>query len=243
MELKTEDKIQFTQEQINQVNKVAEEIKEILPDYQAAMIKHGWITSLFQNKNFMEKIIKIEKSNTKEKALKLIDKEVFKFYDKQKMEKMTRVFSFSKVLSKRSYIVEDILWAHKKEKYTLTIPTLLAQVEGLIAEANEHNGQMNYDKMKKYLEELIVREEKTNYFGKYDSEIVKSFVENVLLVKFHHGGEIKSNLSRHAVLHGGDVSYWNKKNSLRLIMLIDYLQDVYSNFEEQLFMSSIRLEE
>ena len=39
-----------------------------------------------------------------------------------------------------------------------------------------------------------------------------------------HGKALQPDLSRHAILHGGDTNYGTELNALKVIMLIDYVQ-------------------
>ena len=53
-------------------------------------------------------------------------------------------------------------------------------------------------------------------------KLVQVFVEDVIAARFGHGGTVSSPLSRHAILHGGDMSYGTEVNSRTAILLVDY---------------------
>lgn len=54
----------------------------------------------------------------------------------------------------------------------------------------------------------------------------------LVLDDFVHGKEIKSPLSRHAILYGADIKFGNRLNSLRVILLIDYFVSRYNGSVE-----------
>jgi len=58
-------------------------------------------------------------------------------------------------------------------------------------------------------------------------EAIQKYYLDIILAGFEHGTVPKSFLSRHAILHGGDTNYGNITNSLKSILLFDYLQDKF----------------
>lgn len=53
------------------------------------------------------------------------------------------------------------------------------------------------------------------------------FKKDYIVADFKHGIAPNSYLSRHAILHGGDTSYGTIENSLKCILLFDYIQDKF----------------
>lgn len=96
-----------------------------------------------------------------------------------------------------------------------SVPALLAQLEGLIADASSHAGRMNATAWREHMNEAASRDPLVG-------TLVKRFVNAVLAAPFEHGAPITSPLSRHAILHGGDVDYGTLTNSRTAILLVDY---------------------
>ncbi len=105
-------------------------------------------------------------------------------------------------------IIPAAVDAHINERYYLSIPALLPQIEGIIADGFGHRGQMGGRRLEKYISALLTDDE---LYSSYNS-IVKVFLDNVVLVSFEHGGAINLSLSRHAILHGADVNYGTPEN-------------------------------
>jgi hypothetical protein len=51
----------------------------------------------------------------------------------------------------------DALKAHEEERYSLSVPVVLAQLEGMVAEARQHEGRFNTKTLFKYLEPIAAR--------------------------------------------------------------------------------------
>ena len=125
--------------------------------------------------------------------------------------------------SSRFPIISDAVAAHRKGKYSLSVPVILAQADGI---AYESVGTFLFrgnppKEFQKYLET----------FGLSGSpSVVDSFLAplrsySTLAKKSSKSvpeGK-KGHLNRHEVLHGMDTDYATKANSLRAILLVDYL--------------------
>jgi len=114
--------------------------------------------------------------------------------------------------------LSEIIRAHIAHQYNLIVPAACAQLEGMMVDFFGHTGKLHEYELKAFYRSAVQSD-------KTFSEPVLKFVDGVLLVRFRHGEEIKSTLSRHAVLHGADLHYGTASNSLKLILLLDYLQD------------------
>ncbi|MFX0138734.1 MAG: hypothetical protein ACFFDN_34155 [Candidatus Hodarchaeota archaeon] len=120
-------------------------------------------------------------------------------------------------LDKRIPILKDAIWAHQNGLYTLSIPSLLPQIEGIIADNFRINEYLTGKKYKEYFKKIL----NEAVIIKNRNENINNFLINVLLVRFIHGDKILSTLGRHAILHGGDATYATKINSLRAILFIN----------------------
>lgn len=126
-------------------------------------------------------------------------------------------------LQKRIEILNSIVDGHFNGYYNLTIPTILAQIEGILVEGiltfDNTYKKIGYGEQKSFLAKVILGD--TDRFS-FDEEIEKIYT-TIILARFERGEEIKSELSRHAILHGEDVIYGTKLNSLKTILLFDYI--------------------
>jgi uncharacterized protein (DUF924 family) len=78
----------------------------------------------------------------------------------------------------------------------------------------------------KYVERLFSSGDSEQLSAAVDKAVVDFWI-SVLYVGFSHGGPINSQLSRHAIMHGGDVNYGSPAGSLKAILLLDLFQDAF----------------
>jgi hypothetical protein len=124
------------------------------------------------------------------------------------------------VVAKRADIVEQAMTAHAHGWYALSVPPLLAQLEGIVADG-KHIGEraarrFSQDSIKEYVRELAVADDLMG-------EFIVHFVSNIVLANFYRG-DVLPEFSRHAILHGADVEYGNEVNSAKAILVFDYVQ-------------------
>jgi hypothetical protein len=128
-------------------------------------------------------------------------------------------------LTNRKKILISAIDGHLNGYYELTVPTLLAQIEGILVESIllldeiEENEQIPYHKQKNFLTTHILNDNSTL---SYDKQI-EAIYKKKILDRFTPGQEIRSFLSRHAILHGADTNYGTRLNSLKSILIFDYL--------------------
>lgn len=147
----------------------------------------------------------------------------------------------------RKPILKEAISAHNMQMYNVSIPTLLAQCEGIIAVAFEHKGKMNhknYNNKSKQPENSL-----EDYLNIMISEVgegsfaigVKEFYLRYMLVGFWHGHKIKSPLSRNAILHGGDTKYGSVSNSLKAILMFNELLITLNSVREKKEQQAIHM--
>ncbi|CAK8585399.1 hypothetical protein [Priestia megaterium] len=128
-------------------------------------------------------------------------------------------------LKDRKKILISAINGHLNGYYELTVPTLLAQVEGILVESIllldeiKENERIHYSKQVNFLTTNILND---NSMFSYDEQI-ETIYKEIILDGFTPGQEITSFLSRHAILHGADTNYGTRVNSLKSILIFDYL--------------------
>lgn len=120
------------------------------------------------------------------------------------------------LIAPRLPILLDALSAHENGHYTLSVPVLFAQLEGLVAAAKKHVGRITIKTLNNYLEPIQTQ-------GSRFQRITAKFVVETLWCNFVPGTTVPA-LSRHAILHGADVQYGTASNSLRAILYFDNIR-------------------
>lgn len=132
---------------------------------------------------------------------------------------MLKDWAANPVTAPRIHILTAALEAHQEGRYVLSIPPLLAQLEGIIADGKQpQGGEMRQRTMKEYVAQLA---EGDDLIGAHISD----FVSNIVLANFIRGQPIPD-LSRHAILHGAATTYGTELNSIKTILTFDYVQDL-----------------
>lgn len=126
----------------------------------------------------------------------------------------------SDLLSKRLKIIEESISCFEQGLCFSAIPILFSQLEGMVADGYNHSDKMNGVQLRQYLRDLFVSE---NDFS-FDSQLME-FYTDIIIVGFGHNQPIKSFLSRHAIMHGGDVEYGTQENYIKLILFFDSVFD------------------
>lgn len=136
---------------------------------------------------------------------------------------------------RRMSILHDALEAHIQGKYTLSIPALLSQVEGVASGIVEKPAGDTTRIMKTAIENI----DYGNFVRAACKDILVAFVtspvgyggvksEYMTLEKYPEWLKAKGHLesqtlNRHAILHGMQIDYASKENSLRALLLLDVL--------------------
>ncbi|WP_142245903.1 hypothetical protein [Rossellomorea marisflavi] len=160
-----------------------------------------------------------------------IDPLMESYYDDHLIEELTSEWESRGLISDRISILRSAIRCHKQQNYNASIPTLIPQLEGIIAKAFKHRGQMSGYHQKVYLSHLLNVDESKSFYS-FEQGLEKYYIEYIL-VQFEHGKDIESDISRHAILHGGYVDYGHKNNSLKIILLFDFLLSTLSNLSEE----------
>lgn len=110
----------------------------------------------------------------------------------------------------RRTILNDAVRAHYQRRYTLSVPVLFAQIEGMLREIG---GLASEDDLKP----TIKRD--------WDSRTLFAMTDgaamfNAFLHKLYKGRPANGDLNRNSVLHGTNVGYDTLENSLILILTI-----------------------
>jgi hypothetical protein len=155
-----------------------------------------------------------------------IEPSILTLYDDDLLRLKASGWRSKRLLAKRMHILDAAVEAHRQGNYLLSVPALLAQAEGIIADGVNHPGRMGGKLYEEFVTGLFasgVHEQITAAINK----AVVSFWRSVLYVGFEHGQVVGSPLSRHAIMHGGDVDYGTQQGSLKAILLVDLLQDAF----------------
>lgn len=152
-----------------------------------------------------------------------VDNLILTWHSPEIIEKIFADWESKPWLHKRLSILKDAIWAHQNGLFTLSVPTLIPQIEGIIADNFKIKKYLKTNEYKRYFQSLL----NEAIVIKNRNENINIFFTNVLLANFFHSTKNIGPLSRHAILHGGDVSYATNINSLRAILFVNALNKLF----------------
>jgi hypothetical protein len=153
----------------------------------------------------------------------------------------------------RRQVFEDALWAHKQERYTLSIPALAAQVEGILRElAQRYGGPSNEWETRFYRLLGYNRDQPPRAWT--PEEVLPEFLDLPLAERIKRADDLRnhftlvrinalyeegnftnpvfaSSVNRHAILHGVFLNF-GEVESLKLFFVLDLLHEAVGTYEE-----------
>ena len=136
----------------------------------------------------------------------------------------------TKSFPNRQPIISAAFNAHRKGEYVLSVPVLLAQVDGICKEVTEQSLFSKKNKKPKtasYVEKISSDKFLAALLGPLESPLPVAASEG-------EREEGWTELNRHMVLHGESLDYGSKVNSLKAISLLNYVVQVLKLSESQL---------
>lgn len=158
----------------------------------------------------------------------------------------------------RQHIFHDALWAHKQGRYTLSIPALAAQVEGILRDLTEEYGRrypwierfndaFGYDYNRKNpappptVEEIVAEFRALAPSSRFErAEELKTHLALRSINELYATGEFSdpeftSSVRRHPILHGVFTNF-GELESLRLFFILGLLHKMVSDYKELVWL-------
>ena len=152
------------------------------------------------------------------KGRREVDRAIVRFYDESRIRKeIVAGWEQKTFLKRRLTILRCAVDAHVRGDYALSVPALLAQIEGIVADYFGCRGHVAWKKVKSNVTQLMLDGGLLEY-----NDLYRQFVMDVVLANFEHGDPIPD-LNRHAILHGADIDYARAEKSLKAILVLDFL--------------------
>ena len=205
-------------DELTKIGKLIARFGTIIDLFSLIMIEIDWPPPLKISPKSMHKIIEIYQKNGVTKAKEYSNTLLLKLYDKKLLIDLLKSWESKVWLDKRITILENVIDAHNEEKFILSIPAMLPQIEGIIVDGYNHKGWFDERKLRKYIDKLY----KDGVKNFSVDEVIRTFLLKTVWAKFQHGTKTGSSFSRHAILHGADTKYGTAENSLKVILLFDY---------------------
>lgn len=173
----------------------------------------GWIVNL----RIVSEMLKIlNTSRASKNRIKKVDKLIFSYYDKEKINNFKRRWRQMNLPSYMVRILVQTVQAYHRREYALTVSALSTLWEGIIQEKGNDNSYRISKKTRENLTKLI----EENKFDK----IFSSFCEECIFYDCRKVEEVKPDVpGRHGIAHCWYNTYPNKKMALNAILFTDFL--------------------
>jgi len=179
----------------------------------------------------LSKIMNLLKENDKKRAISLLES----FCDSKFIKKISDNWWSIKQFEDRKKVISDAIEAHIDSKFTLSIPTLLPQIEGIVTDwiitkMPEEEVPWKQESKTKKFKDLVLDDSLTSKtFETIVNSTIKFILEGPILSTFKNWVESINSAfpNRNVISHGKhDDSIYTHQNSLKLILLLDTLHHI-----------------
>lgn len=214
-------------EQLKSFQEIGNRLKEYeakTPNYLLLIAQNGWYMELDCEMKFPSEIAK----DFAEDKSDVANEKLTNYYS----ENLDRIFAeITSRHTNRKEIFEQILSAFYRGEYYTIIPCILSQVDGICFDFTKKKFFIK-EKDNKYLPQISSELEKSvgSFLNIYLSPLKN---QTPIMVQEKQISEFPCKLNRHEILHGINVDYGNKENSLKVISLLKYISDLLMEIEEK----------
>jgi len=140
------------------------------------------------------------------------------------LRKFLNELSSISIFQPRLHVLEDAMKAHVDGKFTLSIPCILAQIEGVLWDIANKKGFaigttiVPIQGKKRAVKSAYPLVHETDMYYLMTDDLAEFFLQEVYTHAF-----------RHAILHGREPNYGKEEDSMKLIMLIRALAEIAKN--------------
>lgn len=198
---------QFTESVLRSAAHFRESWSKEARESYPALVQHGWYPDIEMSGRELGDLVAMLSSKNARKA----DREFCEYFESALGQISKR---FREWYPERRHVLTNGFWAHRRHRYYLSVPVLLAQADGICADLL---GEQLFRRKKKRPAVAAIVEKGDPFWS-------------ALLVPLTLSGPISASsqeeqnddLNRHAVLHGKSLSYGTRVNSCKAISLLNY---------------------
>lgn len=152
----------------------------------------------------------------------------------KKLKDAVETWKAHPLFASRINIIVDAVEAHIARKYTLTVPTLLPLVEGIIHEFVIYENLSLSSEKKEQMKQALEHAPLAGALSMNIYEGLVGYLDDVYAYKDFKklSPKNRQKLNRHIVLHGRQINYFTEINSLRAFLMLDALSGLLAIDEE-----------
>ena len=216
-------KMQAISDDLKRQAKVLAQANEVFP----ILIEAGWPPLLDITARDAAEVVRYHAEHGLEDTCVYLAGHILALYTDDLVREKLNGWERKRFLTRRVAILKAGVEAHLRGDYACSIPTLLPQAEGIVNDCFAHVQRLEGAKIRTKLEALFASHEDDDVLGAQMDAGMHAFFLKTMVESVGHRSDLPLWLNRHVVLHGRDVDYDTRLNSLRAILCIDYLQTSY----------------
>lgn len=186
--------------------------------YVAAMNELGWPPTILTDFATQQLVLTTLGQRKPRDAAMDIESALVNHFDEARLKALLANWLEYELAAERRAILTQIVHAHSQGLHGLVVPVVHAQIDGLLSTAFRLQGKATdvpWKRLSKVLE--------GSPFPNSAHHVANRFLQSRVRVPFERGRPLRSDHSRHAIAHGHDLSYGTPQNSLKAILLLDYV--------------------
>ena len=186
------------------------------------MLSFGWPPILEASIRQINALLKVRDEGGEEMARTYLEKLAFHSYDDATVTRSLTAWGRKPLLARRMHLLRAGVEAHLRGDYACSVPTLLPQAEGIVLDCYRGVKELELAKCDVLVRRLLSSGDDEDALARVD-RLVREFYLGQVLESIGRRDEVPDGLNRHVILHGRDVAYDTKANSLKALILVDYL--------------------
>lgn len=196
----------------------------------------GWPLAPSMPNELRERVVQLDKQDKS----RYVSNVILGHYHRNQFEnliEMVESWRTHPLFSSRMHIIDDALDAHKTGKYTLSLPSLLPLIEGILNEYVTRNKlPARCGNIRKVYEAVIGDVDNYSLTTWAIVQTLRYQLENSTYTYTKFEQELKKSpngrsVSRHTVLHGISTNYHKPSNSLKVFVLLDAISSLHDEIE------------
>jgi hypothetical protein len=209
---------------IQELPKFSEYLSEMERESIVFLNANNWPPIVDMSIPFATKVVELGKKGENAAIQKLL----ISYYSNARLkDEILPGWRSSKMLKKRMPILEKAIHAHIRKDYELSVPAILSQLDGFIADSVGFTGFLTKERRNKILKEI--HGISVGISRPYLEQLLFDYFSAVF-EPFNFGKKPKPILNRPAILHGHNVEYAKRSMSLKAILLVNLYVNILDNF-------------
>jgi hypothetical protein len=210
-------------EQLTAISTMMARQMELFASTAPVLLELGWPPILEASFPQMNEVLVIYTKDGPEAAGVYVEALAGECYDEATLRRKLGTWARDPLVARRLRFLRAGMEAHLRGDYACSVPTLLPQVEGVVVDFYGGVRELEVAKVEILIDKLLLADEESDSALAKADRLVREYYLQQVLKSIGRRDDVPASLNRHCILHGRDLAYDTKANSLRALVLFDYL--------------------